>query len=101
MSNFNPDIICLHVYKVAAMQHTNALQSYLRYVFNSELCLCFIDLSKAYDSVSREALMAVLRKYGVPGHTVGGDFQLYTRKRGKSLSIAVLPYLFFCRQFFY
>ena len=28
-------------------------------------------------------------------------FQLYTRKRGKSLSFAVFPYLFFCRQFFY
>ena len=32
---------------------------------HSELCLCFINLSKAYDSMNREALMAVLRKYGV------------------------------------
>ena len=44
---------------------------------HSELCLCFIDLSKAYDSVSREALMAVLRKYGVPGHTVSLVEQMY------------------------
>ena len=28
------------------------------------------DLSKAYNSVNGEALMAVLRKYGVPGHAV-------------------------------
>ena len=26
----------------------------------SELCLCFIDLSKAYDSVNRKALMTVV-----------------------------------------
>ena len=44
---------------------------------HSELCLCFIDLSKAYDSVNREALMAVLRKYGVPGHTVSLVEQMY------------------------
>ena len=43
----------------------------------SELCLCFIDLSKAYDSVNREALMAVLRKYGVPTHTVSLVEQMY------------------------
>ena len=36
----------------------------------SELCICFIDLPKAYDSVNREALMVVLWKYGVPGDMV-------------------------------
>ena len=43
----------------------------------SELCMCFIDLSKAYDSVNREAMMAVLRKYGVPSHMVSLIEQLY------------------------
>ena len=39
--------------------------------------MCFIDLSKAYDSVNREAMMAVLRKYGVPCHMVSLIEQLY------------------------
>ena len=43
----------------------------------SELCMCFTDLSKAYDSVNREAMMAVLRKYGVPCHMVSLIKQLY------------------------
>ena len=43
----------------------------------SELCLCFIDLSKAYDSVNREALMVVLRKCGVPDHMVKLIAQMY------------------------
>ena len=43
----------------------------------SELCMCFIDLSKVYDSVNREAMMAVLRKYGVPCHMVSLIEQLY------------------------
>ena len=33
---------------------------------NTKLFLLFIDLKKAYDSVPREALWCVLRKYGVP-----------------------------------
>ena len=35
-----------------------------------ELCMCFINLSKASDSVNREALTAVVCKYGVPGQMV-------------------------------
>ena len=30
----------------------------------------FIDLVKAFDSVSREALWAVLRKFGIPDHVL-------------------------------
>ena len=33
---------------------------------NAKLFLLFVDLMKAYDSVSREALWCVLKKYGVP-----------------------------------
>ena len=33
---------------------------------NESLFVLFVDLRKAYDSVSREALWQVLRKYGVP-----------------------------------
>ena len=32
--------------------------------------MCFIDLTKAYDSVNRDALIAVLRNYKVPSHPV-------------------------------
>jgi hypothetical protein len=30
----------------------------------------FIDLAKAFDTVPREALFAVLRRFGLPGHFV-------------------------------
>ena len=33
---------------------------------NTTLYLLFIDLRKAYDSIPREALWQVLRKYGIP-----------------------------------
>ena len=38
--------------------------------------LCFVDLSKAYDSV---ALVAILRSYGVPHQLVNIIQELYTR----------------------
>ena len=44
----------------------------------SGLCICFIELFKAYDSLNREALMAVLRKYRVPGHMVRLIEQMHT-----------------------
>ena len=34
------------------------------------LMMCFVDLTKAYDSVDRSALMAVLKSYGVPWQLV-------------------------------
>ena len=40
--------------------------------------LCFVDLSKAYDSVNRTAMLAVLRSYGVPQQLVEIIQDLYT-----------------------
>ena len=38
--------------------------------YNTPAHVCFIDLTKAYDSVNRDALIAVLRNYKVPSHLV-------------------------------
>jgi hypothetical protein len=38
--------------------------------YNKPLCMCFIDLQKAYDSVNRELLWKVCRHYGLTGKTV-------------------------------
>ena len=40
-------------------------------------CICFVDLTNTYDSVSREILTAVLRKYGFPEHEATLLKQLY------------------------
>ena len=56
--------------------------------YNNPLYLCFVDLKKAYDSVSRDALWVVLQKrYRVPGvlmwilkalhRDTGGDVRAY------------------------
>lgn len=39
--------------------------------FNKPLHLCYIDLTKAYDSVNRDLLWRVLAIYGVPGKIIG------------------------------
>ena len=46
--------------------------------YNTPAHLCFIDLTKAYDSVNRDALIAVLRNYKVPSHLVDIISALYT-----------------------
>ena len=38
--------------------------------YRSPVLMCFVDLTKAYDSVDRSALVAVLRSYGVPHQLV-------------------------------
>ena len=40
--------------------------------------LCFVDLSKAYDSVNHTALVAILRWYGMPHQVVDIIQELYT-----------------------
>ena len=38
--------------------------------YRTPVLMCFVDLTKAYDSVDRSALVAVLRSYGVPHQLV-------------------------------
>ena len=46
--------------------------------YQTPVYLCFVDLSKAYDSVDRTALVAILRSYGVPHQLVDIIQELYT-----------------------
>ena len=46
--------------------------------YNTPAHLCFVDLTKAYDSVNRDALIAVLRNYKVPSHLVNIISSMYT-----------------------
>ena len=46
--------------------------------YNTPAYLCFINLTKAYDSVNRDALIAVLRNYKVPSHLVDIISVMYT-----------------------
>ena len=43
--------------------------------------LCFVDLTKSYDSVDRTALVAALRSYGVPHQLVDIIQELHTDTR--------------------
>ena len=38
--------------------------------YRTPVFLCFVDLTKAYDSVNRQAMVAILREYGVPHQLV-------------------------------
>ena len=40
--------------------------------------MCFVDLTKAYDSVDRAALIAILKKYEVPHHLTDIIQEMYT-----------------------
>ena len=40
--------------------------------------MCFVDLTKAYNSVNRDALIAVLRNYKVPSHLIDIIDEMYT-----------------------
>ena len=46
--------------------------------YESSAYLGFVDLTKAYDSVDRSALLAVLSHYGVPRHLIDMVRELYT-----------------------
>ena len=45
---------------------------------NTETCALFIDLVKAFDTVPRDALFAVLRRFGLPDHFVNVVIRLHT-----------------------
>ena len=47
--------------------------------YQTSVCLCFVDLSKAYDSMDRTALVAIPRSYGVPHQLVDIIQELYIR----------------------
>ena len=49
--------------------------------YRTPVHLCFVDLTKAYDSVDRTALAAVLRSYGVPHQLVDTIQELHTDTR--------------------
>ena len=38
--------------------------------YRTPVFMCFVDLTKAYDSVNRQAMAAILREYGVPRQLV-------------------------------
>ena len=44
-------------------------------------CVCFIDLTKAYDSVDRTLLWTILARFGVPQNTISVVHQLYDDMR--------------------
>ena len=46
--------------------------------YRNPLYLCFVDLTKAYNSVNRQAMTAILKKYGVPKQLVEIIKELYT-----------------------
>ena len=45
------------------------------------LCLCFIDLQKAYDSVDRYLLWQILARCGVPGRLIAAIRQFHEGMR--------------------
>ncbi|CAF4497680.1 unnamed protein product, partial [Rotaria magnacalcarata] len=51
--------------------------------FNKPLFMCFIDISKAYDSVNRELLWKVCRQYGISEKLVNLLKMLYTNSKAK------------------
>jgi hypothetical protein len=47
------------------------------------LLVLFVDLVKAFGTLSREALFAVLRRYGLPNHFVNIVIRLHTKSKVK------------------
>ena len=51
--------------------------------YKTPVFLCFVDLTKAYDSVNRQATAAILREYGVPHQLVKIIEELHSEPGGK------------------
>ena len=47
------------------------------------LCICFVDLEKAFDMVPRSRMLEVLLKYGINKHLVKVIHRLYTNTLGQ------------------
>ena len=45
--------------------------------YHTPVCMSFVDLTKAYDSVNRQALIAIVKEYGVPQGLVDLVQELY------------------------
>lgn len=45
---------------------------------NKEVTLCFVDFTKAFDSISREVLFSILPRYGIPAAITNAIQALYT-----------------------
>ena len=46
--------------------------------YNAAAHLCFMDLTKAYNSVDRKAFVSILINYKVPGHLIDIVKEMYT-----------------------
>ena len=47
------------------------------------LCICFVDLEKAFDTVPRSHMLQVLLEYGIDKHIVEVIRRLYVNTLGK------------------
>ena len=45
--------------------------------YHTHICFFFVDLTKAYSSVNRHALIAILKEYGVPHQLIDIIQELY------------------------
>ena len=53
---------------------------------NKEVTLCFVDFSKAFDSISRETMFEILPLYGIPSKIVDDIWCLYTNTTATIIS---------------
>ena len=53
---------------------------------NKEVTLCFVDFSKAFDSISRETMFEILPLYGIPSKIVDAIMCLYTNATATIIS---------------
>ena len=49
--------------------------------YHQDMCMCFIDYSKAFDCVDHNILWTVLREMGIPEHLIKLMFNLYQNQK--------------------